>query len=109
MDRLKIGLLPMYVEMYDRFFPQMRAQIDMFRRTIAEELGKRGLIVAAAPVCRVKREFEEAAAFFEMNGAEAIVTLHLAYSPSLESSEVLAAAHCTRHHARVWVWSRAGS
>ena len=91
MDKLKIGLLPMYIEMYDRDMPQIRPGIDKFRETILHELEMRGLEVEAAPVCRVKREFAQAISLFEEHEVDAVVTLHLAYSPSLESSDVLAA------------------
>lgn len=91
MSNPKIGLLPMYLELYDRSMPELRAKIDAFRETIAEELGKRELDVVAAPVCRVKDEFSGAIRAFEAEKVDAVVTVHLAYSPSLESSEVLAA------------------
>lgn len=91
MDKLKIGLLPMYIEMYDRDMPQIRPGINGFRQTIIHELEMRGLEVEAAPVCRVRQEFAQAISFFEEQEVDAVVTLHLAYSPSLESSDALAA------------------
>lgn len=45
----------------------------------------------AAPVCRLAKEFVTAVRTFEREEVDAIVTLHLAYSPSLESSGPLAA------------------
>jgi L-arabinose isomerase len=90
MSRVKVGLLPLYIKLYDDSNPKMRTRIDAFRETIINELSKRGLDVVAAPVCRIKPEFEEAINNFEKEDVDAIVTLHLAYSPSLESSDVLA-------------------
>lgn len=90
MKKLKIGLLPLYIEMYDRDMPQIRPGIDGFRETIIKKLEEKGLAVSAAPVCRVKQEFSDAIASFEQQEVDAVVTLHLAYSPSLESSQVLA-------------------
>lgn len=89
MKKLNIGLLPLYIEMYDRDMPQIRPGIDGFRELIIKNLEEKGLAVSAAPVCRVKKEFADAIASFERQEVDAVVTLHLAYSPSLESSEVL--------------------
>lgn len=86
----RIGLMPLYIELYDSAMPEVRPRIDEFLATIAGELRGRGLEVVETPVCRVKHEFEGAIRRFEASGAHAIVTLHLAYSPSLESAEALA-------------------
>ncbi|MDX1357679.1 MAG: hypothetical protein R3232_02485 [Clostridia bacterium] len=85
----KVGLLGLYLELYDIRNPSMRTVVEGFYETIAAELEKRGLGVIRHPVCRLENEFKEAVKNFENNGAEGLVTLHLAYSPSLESSEVL--------------------
>ncbi|MCP4404760.1 MAG: hypothetical protein GY801_46605 [bacterium] len=85
-----IGLLPLYLQLYDETSPNMRPRIEEFYKTIAAELEKRNISVLTSPVCRVREEFESAVNSFEHSGADAIVTLHLAYSPSLESAEVLA-------------------
>ena len=92
MDKPKprIGLLPLYLKLYDDTMADRRPRIDAFYAQIAAELGKRGLTVLTSPICRVEREFESAVRGFEEQGAEAIVTLHLAYSPSLESIDALA-------------------
>ena len=90
MDKPKIGLLPLYIELYDKALPETRPRVEAFYATIAEELGKRGLEVLTSAVCRVKSEFAAAVKSFEEGQADAIVTLHLAYSPSLESADVLA-------------------
>ncbi|MCE5197402.1 MAG: hypothetical protein ABFD54_00445 [Armatimonadota bacterium] len=88
--RPKVGLLPFYLALYDRVAPEERPRIDQFAGTIAKELEKRGLEVELAPVCRLKDEFASAVSLFEKTSADAIVTLHMAYSPSLESAKVLA-------------------
>jgi L-arabinose isomerase len=69
-----------------------RPRIESFYRQIAEALQTRGLDVLTAPVCRLRKEFQAAVRGFERGGAQAIVTLHLAYSPSLESADALAAS-----------------
>jgi L-arabinose isomerase len=85
----KVGLLPLYLKLYDDGAADRRPQMEAFCGQIAAELERRGLSVARAPVCRVAPEFDAAVRSFEEAGAEAIVTLHLAYSPSLESADAL--------------------
>jgi L-arabinose isomerase len=92
MTRTKIGLLPLYLKLYDDnpVDRGKRPKIEEFPATIAAELTRRGLEVCAAPVCRVEKEFAAAVKKLEAERVDAIVTLHLAYSPSLESAGVLA-------------------
>lgn len=90
MTKPKIGLLPLYLELYDTAVPEARARVEAFYATIAEALETQGMEVVRTGVCRVKPEFAAAVKSFEDAGADAIVTLHLAYSPSLESAEALA-------------------
>ena len=91
MTKPKVGLLPFYLALYDASMPDRRPKAEAFCGTIASALQKRGVEVLTAPVCRLRPEFQQAVASFEAAGADAIVTLHLAYSPSLESADVLAA------------------
>ncbi len=90
MSDLKVGLLPLYIELYDQAWPELRGRVDGFYGMIAEALRKRGVQVVSNAVCRVRPEFEAALKSFEDAGVDAIVTLHLAYSPSLESAQLLA-------------------
>lgn len=91
MEKLKIGLLPLYVKLYDDCWPEVRERVDSFQLTIERELAGKGLEVVSVPPCRIQPEFEAAVRSFEEQGVDAVVTLHLAYSPSLESAGVLAA------------------
>lgn len=86
----KVGLLPLYIELYDNAWPELRTRVDGFYQQIASGLADRGLELSTVPVCRLKPEFEAAIHRFEDDKVDAIVTLHLAYSPSLESSSALA-------------------
>jgi L-arabinose isomerase len=90
MRPITVGLLPLYLKLYDDTTADARPGMERFLDTIVTELGKRHLNVAAAPVCRVAPEFNAAVKSFETAGVDAIVTLHLAYSPSLESAGALA-------------------
>lgn len=90
MKNVKIGFLPLYVKLYDDGAPNMRARIDAFSEKIAGILSAReGVEVIKGNVSRLENEFRESVDLFERNGADCIVTLHLAYSPSLESERVL--------------------
>jgi L-arabinose isomerase len=80
-----IGLLPLYLKLYDDLLPQCRSGFDGFVTRIAAGLEARGLAVQTAPVCRVESEFRAAIEQFEATGVACIVTVHLAYSPSLEA------------------------
>ena len=87
----KIGLLPMYVELYDRSNPEVRPAINAAHAYAVKRLQETGLDVITSDVCRLADEFETAIKYFESENVDAIVTLHLAYSPSLESEKALAA------------------
>jgi len=90
MKEIKIGLLPLYLELYDECCADSRSGFEEFHQTIIREYEKRDITVISVPLCRVEEEFSKAVKGFEEAQVDAIVTLHLAYSPSLESSRVLA-------------------
>jgi len=87
----KAGLLPFYLKLYDDALPECRAGFESFLRRIAAGFEARGIAVETAPVCRVADEFAAALAGFEAAGVDAVVTLHLAYSPSLEALDAFCA------------------
>ena len=87
---MKIGFLPLYVKLYDDGAPNMRVRIDAFADKISDLLsGHNGVELIKGDICRLESEFEKTVAEFEKSGADCIVTLHLAYSPSLESEKAL--------------------
>lgn len=90
MDKIKIGLLPMYVKLYDDSCPEIRPGIDKFHKTIVEKFEQRGVEVITSEACRLENEFESAIKKFEDANVDVMVTLHLAYSPSLQSEKPLA-------------------
>jgi len=83
--KARAGLLPMYLKLYDDFLPERRRTLEEFLEQVVQRLTAEGIDVTPAGVCRVAEEFDEAVAAFERKEVDAIVTLHLAYSPSLES------------------------
>lgn len=89
---MKIGLLPFYLKLYDEVCPQYHAPALRFAESIAAALRRHGFEVHLAPVCRVREEFQAALDSMETSGCEALATLHLAYSPSLESAALVAAS-----------------
>jgi len=91
MKKTKIGLLPLYLELYDNLFPEMRNRLDTFLKHIEDLLTIHDVELRTAPVCRLEHEVKESITQFEKNSVDAIVTIHLAYSPSLEAIEPLAA------------------
>ncbi len=80
-----IGLLPLYLKLYDDVAPAMHAEIESFYLHIAEQFRKKGITVQTTQICRLEQEFLDAVEIFSREKVQAIVTLHLAYSPSLES------------------------
>ncbi|MFB3906007.1 MAG: hypothetical protein ACE15E_21385 [Acidobacteriota bacterium] len=86
----RIGLLPLYIELYDSILPEKRAGFEAFYKQVVSELERRGVNVVATQVCRLRTEFREAVEQLERADVDLLVTLHLAYSPSLESVSVLA-------------------
>lgn len=86
---MKIGFLPLYVKLYDDFTPKSRPRHEAFYAEVAEIFEKKGVEVVKAPFCRLEEEFRQAVGVFEREKVDAIVTLHIAYSPSLECVDVL--------------------
>ena len=90
MKKVKIGFLPLYVKLYDDGTPNMRLRIDAFAKEVIELFkAKKDVDIIASDVCRLEGEFKDAIDLFEKEKVDSIVTLHLAYSPSLESEKVL--------------------
>lgn len=90
---MKIGLLPLYIQLYDESSKHMRPRLEAFYKEITSQFIGRGVTVVTSPFCRIQLEFKQAITKFEEENVDAIVTLHMAYSPSLESIEVLANTH----------------
>ncbi|NLF92341.1 MAG: hypothetical protein GX564_00515 [Oligosphaeraceae bacterium] len=92
MQQLKIGLLPLYLQLYDEVKPEIRPTLEPFVDTIAGQFTQRQVEVLKAPVCCRQAEVTAALSSFTAAGVTAVVTLHLAYSPSLEAADALAAS-----------------
>ena len=90
----RAGLLPFYLKLYDDSKPEIREEFGPFLTAITNGLAAEGVKVVPTDVCRIEPEFWEAVQRFEQEDVDLIITLHLAYSPSLESIEALASAAC---------------
>jgi len=90
MKKITVGLLPLYVRFYDEVMPDLFAKVEPFAGHVAAALRAGGVEVVAAPAARVRDDFAKTVAQFEAANVDAIVTLHLAYSPSLEAADALA-------------------
>ena len=87
---MKIGLLPLYLALYDKTSKKTRDHLEPFYDELVAMFEERGVTVERSPFCRLNAEFKESVANFEAAKVDAIVTIHMAYSPSLECIEALA-------------------
>ena len=88
-----IGLLPLYIKLYDDIRPQVRTEFTPFLDTIQQHFATAGVRVVRAPICCVADEFGRAIASFDAEDVDLIVAVHLAYSPSGEACEALCRSH----------------
>ncbi len=87
---MKIGLLPLFIKLYDDIArDNYRNNLEPFYATLVEKFESRGVEVITSDFCRLKEEFVQTVKKFENADVDCIVTVHTAYSPSLESAEVL--------------------
>ena len=91
MEKVKVGFLPLYLALYDERAKAARPNIEKYRDDLVAALERTGIELVKADICRIAPEFKDAVATFEREGVDAIVTVHLAYSPSLECIDALAA------------------
>jgi len=89
-NRPRIGLLPLYLELYDESMPDKLQGFSDFTDQLVHGFEDRNVEVVRADVSRLKPEFARAVSLFEDKDVDCVVTLHLAYSPSLESLDALA-------------------
>lgn len=92
MNKPKIGLLALYLKLYDDTQAWLRADVEAFKEEIEGKLGET-LEVVSHPICRIAGEIQEAVDSFKAQDVDAVVTVHLAYSPSLEGCEALGQAN----------------
>ena len=89
---MKLGFLPLYLQLYRDIAPSYDPITAAFAEKIAARLRELGFELEAAPVCARCDEVKAALDNMKNAEVEALVTLHLAYSPSLEAEALLAEA-----------------
>lgn len=87
--RPHLALLPLYLQLYDRAIPDLLPRQERFLGEVADLLRSAGMEVTILPVCRTSAQVASAVSSAEDEGAEGIITLHLAYSPSMEAAGAL--------------------
>jgi L-arabinose isomerase len=83
------ALLPLYLEVYDKARPALLPRQEGFLKRVVALLGDHGIDVTVLPVCRTRPQATSAITRAEQEGVAGIITLHLAYSPSLEAGPPL--------------------
>ncbi len=86
---IKVGYLPFYIKLYDDATPERRPVLEKYTYMLQDMIRSCGIEVVAAPTCRIRSEFEAVVELFHKEDVDAVVTQHLAYSPSLESIDAL--------------------
>lgn len=86
MKKPKVGYLPFFIKLYDDSDPNYRDPLVEYMHKLVAMIESRGIeVIVADEICRVKAEFDRAAKKFNDAEVDAVITQHLAYSPSLES------------------------
>ena len=99
MKKTKIGLLPLYIELYDQSAPSLRKRLEAFYEEVAKEFEGRGFDVMRVPFCRLVPEFEAAVKKFEeMLGTAVNYFVHYGNSSSIRLASFYARhfVYCNR-------------
>jgi len=88
-DAPRVGLLPLYLKLYDEVRPEARPEMEAFADRVAEKLQSAGLDVLRGETACVRFEVERTLRQLMEREPDLLATLHLAYSPSLESVDAL--------------------
>lgn len=88
-DAPRVGLLPLYLKLYDEVRPDARPEMEAFADRVAETLRGAGLDVLRGETACVRFEVERTVRQLMERDPDLLATLHLAYSPSLEAVDTL--------------------
>jgi len=86
--KAKIGLLPLMLEMYKEFSPDMLKRQQPFIDKVSENLGQYADVLKA-PVCANRKEVEKAVKSIEAEDVDIIVVIFIAYATSISSLKPL--------------------
>ncbi|OGF46632.1 MAG: hypothetical protein A2452_11295 [Candidatus Firestonebacteria bacterium RIFOXYC2_FULL_39_67] len=85
----KIGFLPLYLELYDKFDPKIRDEFKNIVEELKKMLSLNAFVVSSGIVTK-KKEADCMERIFKKAKVEAVFTFHLSYSPSYLVSSILA-------------------
>ena len=89
----RVGLLPLYLALYDEVRPDARPEMEAFAARVEEMLAGLDLDVVSTPVLTTRPQIEQAMhSLLDDDDLDALLTVHLAYSPSLEITDALVRA-----------------
>ncbi len=90
----KVGLLPLYLKLYDEIFPQLRNEFEPLLRDISAAFTNEGVEPVRGNICRQEHEIRQVIQFLQKEDIDLLVTIHLAYSLSLEAIPALSEVSC---------------
>ena len=74
----KAGLLPFYLELYDRTAPELRRQFSPFLSSIVKAFDVLGIDIVQSEPCCIRPEFSNAVTCFQHEDVDLVITIHLA-------------------------------
>src|SRR6056297_2113426 len=89
MNKPRVGILPLYLELYKEVRPEFTETVRGFAEKVAARLTEAGLEIELGDIGCVESEIDDICAELVDRDIDLLTTLHLAYSPSLEAVEVL--------------------
>ena len=86
--KAKVGLLPLMLEMYKEFSPDMLKRQQPFIGKVAKKLGNY-VEVVKVPVCANRKEVDKAVRSLESENMDMLVVIFIAYATSISSLKPL--------------------
>lgn len=90
----KVGILPLYLKLYDETFPTLRHEFEPLLKKIESEFITYAVDPIRGDICCQEDEIRRVIHAFQTEDIDLLVILHLAYSLSLEALPVLREATC---------------
>ena len=88
MKKIKVGYLPLYIKLYDDSDPHYRDPMVRYMHTLIDMLTAQGIeVVEADEICRVKEEFDRAAAKFNDADVDAVAGATMTAEGLIEATQ----------------------
>ncbi|MHB1336747.1 MAG: L-arabinose isomerase family protein [Candidatus Humimicrobiaceae bacterium] len=81
-SEIRIGLIPLYLKLYDDIDPNLRHTFSALISSIKTELSRNGYVIVSQIITN-ESEVNDLIDDFKSKSVEVVVTLHLSYSPSM--------------------------